>query len=118
MEYADFLSYLRSSKERFFIEVEAKPDKMDGFIAWYNAAYSPIINSETDGVCILSEYVDKWSYELRIYLNDIENMPEHWLDRKYENRKYRSDEFAYRIDDNNLVRELFNCGFKIGYNNP
>ena len=118
MDYADFLSYLRASKAAFFIEVEAKPDKMDNFINWYNASYTPVIKSGTDGVCILGEHVDKWSHELRIYLNDIVNMPEYWLERKYQNRKYRSTEFSYRIDDNALVKELFNCGYRIGYNNP
>jgi len=34
MKYADFLGYLHTLNGRFFIEVEAKPDKMNGFIEW------------------------------------------------------------------------------------
>jgi len=87
---------------------------------WYNAKYAPAINSGTDGVCMLGENVDKWGRQLRIYLNDITNIPKYWSDnKKIESpRAYRADEFTYRINDSALVEELFEHGYRIGYNNP
>ena len=117
MKNSDFLDYLRSIDGYFFIEAEARQDKMVAFISKYNASYSPQISLETEGICVLGD-VDKWGVELRIYLNDIKNMPQYWLNRKYSNRKYRANEFSYRIDDNTLVYELFDYGYRIGYNNP
>jgi len=115
MDYMDFLDYLHTLNGSFFIEAEARLDKMNGFIEKYNKMYSSAINLNTDGICLLGD-VDKWGVELRIYLNDISNMPEYWVGRKYNNKAYHADEFAYRIDDKGLVYELFNNGYKIGYN--
>jgi len=117
MNYAIFLSYLHTLNGVFFIEAEAKPDQMNVFIELYNGKYHPLISVGTNGICLLNESVDKWGVELRIYINDISNMPDEWLNRKYSNRTYRADEFSYRIDDNALVYELFNNGYRIGYNN-
>jgi hypothetical protein len=100
MNNLDFIRYIRATNGVFFIEAEARRDKMINFINRY-----------------LGE-VDKWGVELRIYLNDITNMPQYWLGRKYSNKKYRANEFSYRVDDNDLVNELFDNGYRIGYNNP
>ena len=43
-------------------------------------------------------------------------MPKKWSDRAYKNGKYRANEFDYRIDDNTLVREPFENGYRSGYN--
>jgi len=115
MYYAEFLDYLRKQKIDFFIEAEARLDRMNNFIEKYNEAYSPAIDLKTDGICQLGD-VDKWGVELRIYLNNISNMPEYWADRKYTNKVFRAGEFAYRIDDSGLVYELFNNGYRIGNN--
>jgi hypothetical protein len=116
MEYSDFIDYIASMGEDFFIEVEAKPDKMEKFIQWYNAMYTPHISTTTDGVCVLGENVDKWGTELRIYLNDVADMPPYWKSRMHGTRNYRSEEFGYRVDDHHLVEELFRQGYRIGYN--
>lgn len=113
IEFLDFLTNLDSD---IFLEAEAKPDKMESFINSYNKDYTPHIDFATNGVCTLGKDVDKWGVELRIYLNDISGMPKKWADRAYRNKKYRADEFDYRIDDNTLVRELFDNGYRIGYN--
>ena len=115
MANTDFVDYLRTVRGGIFIEAEAKRGRMDAFINEYNSQYSPRISLNTDGVCLLSE-VDKWGVELRIYLNDIINMPQYWQSRTYSNRNYRADEFSYRLDDNSLVYELFDNGYRIGYN--
>lgn len=113
--YEDFLNYLSSSRQVIFIEAEAKEEKMKDFIRKYNDRYNKRIGLNSEGVCLLGD-VDKWGVELRIYLNDTSNIPDYWGERKYENKKYRANEFSYRIDDNNLVRFLFDNGYGIGYN--
>lgn len=116
MNNRDFLDYLSELKSNFFLEAEAKPDKMKKFIKDYNDRYTPRVSSTTDGICTLGENVDKWGVELRIYLKDTTGMPKKWTKRVYENKKYRANEFSYRIDDNELVWELFESGYRIGYN--
>ena len=116
MNNRDFIDFLKSLQSDFFLEAEAKPDKMTNFINKYNRRYTPHIDPDTNGVCTLGANVDKWGVELRIYLNDITGMPPRWASRVYRNRKHRANEFAYRIDDNTLVNELFDNGYRIGYN--
>ena len=115
IEIIQFLTFLRYSRQRIFIEAEAKQDKMEEFVNKYNADYGQAIDLNTDGVCLLGN-VDKWGVELRIYFNDLTNISAYWEARKYNNKKYRSDEFDYRLDDNSLVRFLFTNGYRIGYN--
>jgi DNA modification methylase len=110
-----FLAFLQRSDQRFFIEAEAREDKMLEFISDYNSRHQAAITLETDGICLLGD-VDKWGVELRIYFNDTHNIPAYWNSRKYLNKKYRSDQFQYRLDDNSLARYLFDNGYVIGYN--
>lgn len=113
--YQDFIDWISSSGINFFIEAEARESRMNRFISEYNSKYTPMVNIDSDGICVLGE-VDKWGIELRIYLNDTSGMPVNWQNRKYRNNLYHKDEFSFRIDDNALVKELFNNGFKLGYN--
>ncbi len=113
--YEDFLSYLSSSRQVIFIEAEAIEEKMNDFIRKYNDRYNKQIGLNSEGVCLLGD-VNKWGVELRIYFNNISNIPDCWDKRKYANKKYRANEFSYRIDDNALVWFLFDNGYCIGYN--
>jgi len=113
--YQDFLDFLQHRNQRIFIEAEAREDKMQNFISEYNGKYRASINLETNGICLLGD-VDKWGVELRIYFNDTNSIPAYWDGRKYLNKKYRADEFGYRLDDNSLARYLFDNGYVIGYN--
>ena len=113
--YEEFLNFLKKSEQEIFIEAEARKDKMLKFISNYNSQYGETINLCTDGICLLGD-VNKWGVELRIYFNDTSNIPTSWESRKHQNRHYRSDEFYYRLDDNKLVRFLFDKGYRIGYN--
>lgn len=113
--YEDFLMFLQNCKQEIFIEAEAKHDKMQNFIENYNSNYTPTVTLDTDGICLLGD-VDKWGVELRIYFNDTKDIPPYWENRMYRNRNYRSEEFDYRLDDNALVRYLFDNGYGIGYN--
>ena len=113
--YEDFLLFLQRSRQKIFIEAEARREKMQSFISDYNSSYVPAVTSDVDGICILGD-VDKWGVELRIYFNDATGIPDCWVDRMYKNRKYRSEEFNYRLDNNKLVKYLFNNGYRIGSN--
>ena len=112
---SDFLTFLRASRQKIFIEAEAREDKMINFITDYNSKYHASINLGSNGICILGD-VDKWGVELRIYFNDTQGIPVYWDNRKYLNKKYRSDEFRYRLDDKSLARYLFDNGYVIGHN--
>ena len=81
----DFLSYLSSSEQVIFIEAEAIEEKMKDFIRKYNGRYNKRIGLNSEGVCLLGN-VDKWGVELRIYFNNISNIPDYWDKRKYANR--------------------------------
>lgn len=52
----------------------------------------------------------QWGVELRLYLN---NSPE--FKHATVNRKYRP-EYSFRINDNDLINEMFNLGYRIGLN--
>ena len=113
--YKDFLDYLSYNREEVFIEAEARADRMKRFISEYNIKYHTQINLDSQGICLLGD-VDKWGVELRLYFNNLSNIPPYWNERKYVNRKYRSTKFAYRIDDNDLVWFLFDNGYRVGCN--
>ena len=111
----DFLQFLINTNQEIFIDAEARRDKMEIFVDKYNRDYSESVDIGDEGICLLGD-VDKWGVELRIYFNDITNIPSYWNTRKYKNNNYRSNEFDYRLDDNKLVRFLFDNGYRIGYN--
>lgn len=115
MMHSEFLQFLNKNKQTIFIEAEANKDKMNSFIEKYNDKYGKQINISSEGICLLGN-VDKWGVELRIYFNSTSDIPNNWNARKYANRKYRANEFSYRIDDNALVWFLFDNGYHIGYN--
>jgi hypothetical protein len=111
----DFLNFLRKTDQSIFIEAEAKEDKMNNFIKRYNTNYNGSVNLNSEGICLLGD-VDKWGVELRIYFNDLTGIPTYWNNKKRNIRNYRSNQFAYRLDDNELVQFLFTNGYHIGYN--
>ncbi|WP_461487610.1 hypothetical protein [Phascolarctobacterium succinatutens] len=101
--------FIRSNNDTVFIEAEGKYDKLVNFIRSYNSQYGCNVNMETDGIMLLGD-VDKWGVELRLYLNHRPDfLP------VTSNRAYRS-EYPYRINDNNLIREMFDIGYRIGVN--
>lgn len=114
--HEDFLNFLSNNPQMIFIEAEAKEEKMINFIRQYNNNFNQNINLHSDGICLLGDDVNKWGVELRIYFNDITGIPDYWNGRKYNNRKYHSNEFRFRLDDNGLVRFMFEHNYHIGYN--
>lgn len=109
----DFLNYIKQNGYDFFIEAEAKPGTMNTFISDYNRTHTPAIATNSEGIIVLQDDANKWALELRLYVpiappTDIA----HLFGR---NRVYKT-EYSYRLNDNGIIRELFNNGCKIGLN--
>jgi len=68
---------------------------LNTFINDYNAKYSPSISMDSEGICCLNDGVDKWSVQLRLYLNRLDGMPEYWLSKKHINTHYLGNEYNY-----------------------
>lgn len=112
----DFLHFLENNKQKILIEVEGNSGKILEFIDEHNYKYRRNISTNTiPGVCILKD-VDKWNVQLRIYFNNLTNIPSFWENKKYRNKAFRADEFKYRLDDGKLANYLFDNGYNIGYN--
>ena len=103
-------SFIKSKGVSVFIEVEAKSSRLSSFYNQYNNQYSPSVNDSTDGIIVLDENANKWGLELRLYLH---NRPTFMSATK--NKVYRP-EYSYRINNVNLIWEMFQLGYRIGLN--
>lgn len=101
--------FICDNKDTVFIEVEGKKEKLEEFILIYNKQYFPTVDLCTDGIMLLGD-VNKWGIELRLYLNYCPDFV-----KVTTNRVYRS-KYPYRINDNKLIREMFDLGYRIGEN--
>lgn len=109
----DVDNFIKITGQKVFIEAEGKPEVIKNFISDYNSKYSPGISVNTDGIIRLQEDANKWGLELRLYLHDKAGAP---LGVSItHNDQYRGD-YSYRINNVNLIRELFNMGYRIGIN--
>lgn len=106
----DLDCFIRESGDEVFIEAEAKPSRLRSFYTKYNSMYSPTINDSTDGIIVLEEDANKWGLELRLYLHNCPSFVQ-----TTKNKVYRS-EYPYRINDVDLIWELFDLGYRIGIN--
>ena len=109
----DLDTFFRATQSDVFVEAEAKPGRMKNFMSDYNAKYSPTVNRFTDGIIILQEDANKWGLELRVYFYDKIGIPAGV--QVTHNAQYR-DSYSYRINDNDLIMELFGLGYRIGIN--
>lgn len=109
----DFLNDIKNSGGNFFIEAEAKPGTMMSFINEYNGTHAPAITLNSNGIIPLQEDANKWSLELRLYVPVAPPADNSALFGR--NRVYKT-EYTYRLNDNRLIREVFNNGCKIGIN--
>lgn len=105
--------FFTESGQEVFIEVEGKPSDIDQFILNYNSQYGYNLDRHEDGVIVLKENANKWGIELRMYFSDETGIPSNVSVTK--NRVYRS-EYYYRINDVELIRQMFSLGYKIGRN--
>lgn len=109
----DFLKDIKCSGKSFFIEAEAMPKTMENFVNEYNRTHTPNITLNSDGIIRLQEDANKWGLELRLY---VPVAPPADIAKYFgKNRVYKT-EYTYRLNDNGIIRELFNNGCKIGVN--
>lgn len=106
-------AYIKETGQEVFIEVEGKPDKILKFIAKYNETYGTDISMDTDGVLVLKPNANKWSLEYRLYMQEKDGAPEGL--NIGPNHEYRMG-YAYRINDMDLIWDLFDLGYSIGLN--
>lgn len=69
------------------------------------------IDDDTDGIIVLDEDANKLGLELRLYLHHRPDCV-----TATRNTVYRS-EYFYRINDTDVISEMFDLGYRIGLNN-
>ena len=111
-EVYDFLMDLKAQGGSFFIEAEARPDRMNSFLSEYNARHHEALTTRSEGVICLQPDADKWGLELRLY---VAEKPPAGLDGFGKNPVYRN-EYLYRLNDNRVIRELLDRGCRLGEN--
>lgn len=105
--------FFQRTNQRVFIEVEAKESRIREFIQEYNAKYSSNISICDKGIIALDDDANKWGLELRCYFNNRTGFPEGV--QTTSNRAYRP-EYPFRFNDVNVIRDLFDLGYRIGNN--
>ena len=102
--------FIESIGKDVFIEAEARPARLKSFYSEYNSKYRPSIGDFTDGIIVLEEDANKWGLELRLYLHERPTCI-----NTTKNKAYRN-EYPYRINDVNVIWNLFDMGYRIGLN--
>lgn len=110
--YTDLLKFLRT--EDVFIEAEARPSSMRNFIDKYNSSYGETLSINDDGIILLQEDANKWGLELRLYVTNCPPANVKCLGFTH-NEAYRNN-FSYRLNNNEIVKYLFDQGYRIGMN--
>ncbi len=103
--------YIRNNESDVFIEAEAQTGRLGRFINEYNNRYRASIDYNTDGIRWLGDDVDKWGLELRLYLHTNPS----FINTTSNRSGYRR-EYSYRINDKDIIWELFDLGYRIGLN--
>ena len=103
-------AFIRENEYTIFIEAEGRPSRLKNFYQVYNRKYRPAIGDDTDGIIVLDEKANKWGLELRLYLR---KKPDCIASTR--NTVYRS-EYYYRINDIDVISEMFDLGYRIGLN--
>lgn len=109
----DFLNDIKNDGEDFFIEAEAKPSTMMTFINEYNRTHTPSITKNSEGIIVLQDDANKWSLELRLY---VPAAPPAEISHLFGRNRVYKTKYSYRLNDNKLIRGLFDQGCKIGIN--
>ena len=120
-------SEVKTKKVSFFndgthtITREVLPAKdAENFVVWTDDTKIAIIDYKIDSevdideskvTIALDEDANKWGLELRLYLH---HKPDCIISTR--NTVYRS-EYSYRINDTNVISEMFDLGYRIGLNN-
>lgn len=107
--FEELVVFLRG-QECFYIEAEAKIDRIQRFINDYNRVASENIDVSSDGIVLLQEDANKWGLELRLYVTVRPSYPGFVTNRHY------LPEYSFRLNDNDVIMRLFEAGFRVGLN--
>lgn len=110
--YTELLNYLRTVD--CFIEAEGKLSSLNNFVSKYNRDYHETLSVYDDGIILLQDDANKWGLELRLYVRSCPPAGVKALGFTH-NDAYRND-FSYRLNSNEIVRFLFDHGYRIGLN--
>lgn len=110
--FEELVAFLRT-QENFFIEAEAKLNRIQRFIDNYNELRGENVNIDSDGIIVLENDANKWGLELRLYVVD---RPPHFSELGFENNHYYRPEYSYRLNSRDVINRLFEAGFRIGAN--
>ena len=110
--YTELIKFLAT--EECFIEAEAKPSHMTKFIDTYNCKYGASLSLSDEGIILLQDDANKWGLELRLYVRTCPPLRVKALGFTH-NDAYR-DDFSYRLNDNKIIKYLFDLGYRIGLN--
>lgn len=105
--------FFRSTRQRVFIEAEAKESTMMNFIREYNSKYSARLSISDDGIISLDDAANKWGLELRCYFDDRSGFPSDVITTS--NQAYRI-KYPYRFNSKDVIWGLFDLGYRIGIN--
>ena len=105
--------FFKETEQEVFIEAEGKPSVIEKFIGEYNYRYGHHIDEHENGIIVLQDDANKWGLELRMYFNDKSGIPS--MINVTKTRGYRG-EYLYRINDIQLIQDMFSLGYEIGCN--
>lgn len=111
---SELATFFEDTGQPVRIEIEGKPGAIEQFIQRYNDRYNQSLTENSEGVVVLEEGANKWGIEYRLYFNDDNGLPIGVTVTR--NRSSYQGQYSLRINDNNVIEELFEYGFKVGEN--
>ncbi len=110
--------FFRNTMQPFSIEVEAKREAMQVFLAEYNDRTHSNLNPDSgkeNGVVLLHERDSKWAPQLRCYFNDNTGFPAGV--NLTQTRTYQANNYRFRFNGNDLIKTLlYEYGYRLGRN--
>ena len=94
------------------IEAEVKDTQVSDF----KATYKTLTGYEDIDSTHFHSIPNKWGVELRIYYTSKQNTPQEVLNLSTNNSRAGFTAYTKRINNNEIIFELFKKGFKIGVN--
>ena len=105
-DFFEGIGYLSSREIKIDVEVkEGGPAKK------FEIEYLELTGEPAEGLPDYHKISDKWGRELRVYISNLDNIPNH-LSKEVRSNSY--NEYEGRINNNDLVMRMFEYGFRIG----
>lgn len=116
----ELATYLANPEVDTVIHAEMKREKCDEFEIIYGAAtnHYPLPQRGQSPYILLHPQADKYGIQLRIYHELLPNAPQVVRDECRIIRRRTSGIHRARINGYNIVKQILECGFVLGENNP